>query len=144
MTSKFEARPYPVPTPGDRSWRACRPSEGAEAFETRIRIQKELLAAAYAPWLTEGLPVRLLYDYGAQGLQRRADMSGCVGRIVRFPGPPFADYVHIRFEPVGRQRKARVLMVELEAIWPAADGMMRAAAAHELIRSGSDAPRRHA
>ncbi len=109
-----------TPQRGDSSWRRQRLDETEEAFKTRLQHQKSLLHAACRGWLVRGQPVRLLYD-NTFTLAGRRDMTGRIGAISRVCGPPFLDQVYVTFPPIGRQRVARVFMVELEAVEPASD-----------------------
>ena len=82
-----------------------------------MKAQTQLLRAACEPWLARGRAVRLIYDR-TFAFQNRGDMTGRMGTITRVPRPPFTDFVHVSFEPKGRQRVTRELMVELEAVEP--------------------------
>ncbi len=108
---------YSSPKRGDRNWRERETDEAGEAFDRRVKAQTRLLRAACEPWLARGRAVRLIYDR-TFAFQNRGDMTGRMGTIAVVPGPPFTDFVHVSFEPKGRQRVTRELMVELEAVEP--------------------------
>lgn len=99
---------------GSWHWRSRARGETIHDWSTRMDRQEAEVKNHAAAWLRKGQKVRVIFD----PFPAKQSVTNRIGVIHRRCRTCFADYVHVRFDPIASAPRMRIRMLGLECLTP--------------------------